>query len=123
MKIYESGENYLETIYMMTRERSDIHAIDLCNKLGFSKPTVSVALRKFRENGYVNVDEHSHISLTEKGLEIAERMYERHIFLAKMLISMGVDEKTAYEDACKMEHHISDESFKCMKKYMEEHMN
>ena len=123
MKIYESGENYLETIYVLCKEKGDIHAIDLCNELGFSKPTVSVALKKFRENGYVIVDENSHITLTEKGLEIAERIYERHNCIAKLLMGMGVDEKIAYEDACRLEHHLSDTTFRCMQKYVEQHMN
>ena len=122
MKIYESGENYLETIYMLRKAKGDIRAVDLCNELGFSKPTVSVALKKFREDDYVVVDENGHISLTQKGLDIAERMYERHNGIAKFLIALGVSEATAYEDACLMEHHISDESFRCMQQYYNEHM-
>ena len=122
MKIYESGENYLETIYIMHKRMGAVRAVDLCAELGFSKPTVSVALKRFREDGYVTVDGDGHIALTEKGLEIAERMYERHNGIAAMLIAMGVDEETAYEDSCRIEHHISDKSFRCMQKYYEEHM-
>lgn len=122
MKIYESGENYLETIYILRRKMGEVRAVDLCAELGYSKPTVSVALKKFREEGYVTVDENGHIRLTDKGLEIAERMYERHNGIAAMLMAMGVDEKTAFEDSCRIEHHISEKSFRCMQKYFEEHM-
>ena len=121
MKIYESGENYLETIYMLCNTKGNIRAVDLCNELGFSKPTVSVALKKFREENYVLVDENGHLSLTPKGLEIAERMYERHNGIAKFLMAIGVSEATAYEDACLMEHHISDESFEALKRHSEQY--
>ena len=121
MKIYESGENYLETIYMLCNTKGNIRAVDLCNELGFSKPTVSVALKKFREENYVLVDENGHLSLTPKGLEIAERMYERHNGIAKFLIAIGVSEETAYEDACLMEHHISDESFHRLQEHYAKH--
>ena len=121
MKIYESGENYLETIYMLCNTKGNIRAVDLCNELGFSKPTVSVALKKFREENYVLVDENGHLSLTPKGLEIAERMYERHNGIAKFLMAIGVSEVTAYEDACLMEHHISDESFQRLQEHYAKH--
>lgn len=121
MKIYESGENYLETIYMLCNTKGNIRAVDLCNELGFSKPTVSVALKKFREENYVLVDENGHLSLTPKGLEIAERMYERHNGIAKFLMAIGVSEETAYEDACLMEHHISDESFQKLQEHYAKH--
>ena len=121
MKIYESGENYLETIYMLCNTKGNIRAVDLCNELGFSKPTVSVALKKFREENYVLVDENGHLSLTPKGLEIAERMYERHNGIAKFLMAIGVNEETAYEDACLMEHHISDESFQKLQEHYAKH--
>ena len=122
MKIYESGENYLETIHILRQRMGEVRAVDICTELGFAKPTVSVALKKFREEGYVTVDGGGHIELTDKGLEIAERMYERHNGIAEMLMAMGVDEETAYADSCRIEHHISDKSFRCMRKYFEEHM-
>ena len=121
MKIYDSGENYLETISMLCNTKGNIRAVDLCNELGFSKPTVSVALKKFREENYVLVDENGHLSLTPKGLEIAERMYERHNGIAKFLMAIGVSEETAYEDACLMEHHISDESFQKLQEHYAKH--
>ena len=123
MKTQESMENYLETIYVLDQKTGFVRSVDVATELGFSKPTVSVALKKFRENGYVIVDENSHITLTEKGLEIAERIYERHNCIAKLLMGMGVDEKIAYEDACRLEHHLSDATFRCMQKYVEQHMN
>ncbi|MGE4353297.1 MAG: metal-dependent transcriptional regulator [Oscillospiraceae bacterium] len=122
MKIYESGENYLETIYMLKRRIGSVRSVDICNELGYSKPTISVAMKKFRQDGYITVDSSGYIELTEKGLEIAERMFERHNAIAELLIAMGVDEKTAYEDSCRIEHHISEKSFRCMQKYYKDNM-
>jgi Mn-dependent DtxR family transcriptional regulator len=122
MKIYESGENYLETIYMLRRSRGYVRAVDISNELGYSKPTVSVAMKKFREEGYITVDGDGHIELTDKGQEIAEKIFERHNCLGEMLMYMGVDKETAYEDACRIEHYISDKSFRCLQKFFQENV-
>lgn len=117
MKIQESAENYLETILMQQNIRGQIRSIDICNALGFSKPTVSVVMKNFREEGLILVDDSGYISLTEKGRLIAEKIYERHEIIAQFLMSLGVDKETAYKDSCKMEHDISDLSLECIKKY------
>ncbi len=117
MEIHESAENYLETILMEKNKKGQIRSIDICNALGYSKPTVSVVMKQFRENGYIEMDENGYISLTEKGSRIAERMYERHVIIADFLMAIGVDEATAYQDSCKIEHDISETSFECMKKH------
>lgn len=117
MKIQEAAENYLETILIQQNRMGHIRSIDICNALGFSKPTVSVVMKNFREEGYVLVDESGYITLTDKGLAIAEKMYERHEIIARFLMTLGVDEDTAYKDSCKIEHDISDLSFECMKKH------
>ena len=98
MKIQESAENYLETIYMIKNEKGSVRSIDVANRLNFSKPSVSVAMKAFREEGYVTSDCDGNLSLTEKGLEIATKMYERHEVIARMLMAIGVDEAVAYED-------------------------
>ena len=116
MKILEASENYLETILMETNKKGRVRSIDICNVLGYSKPTVSVAMKQLRENGYIGTDESGYITLTGSGKEIAERMYERHVVIAHILMSVGVDEETAYHDACKIEHDISEKSFECMKR-------
>ena len=117
MALQESGEMYLETIYLLLKERKDIHAIDVCEYLGYSKPSVSRAMGILKNGGYIVVDEDSHISLTDEGLKIAETMYERHTILTNLLTSLGVDEITAAEDACKIEHVISETSFEAIKDY------
>ena len=108
---------YIETIYILCKERKDIHAIDICEYLGYSKPSVSRAMGILKKGGYIVVDEESHIRLTEEGLKIAETMYERHTILTNLLTSIGVDEVTASEDACKIEHVISETSFEAIKDY------
>ena len=118
MIIKESAENYLESILMIKKEKGFARSIDVANDLGFSKPSVSVAMKNFREEGYIVIDDEGHISLTEKGLEIAERVYERHQVIANALILIGVDEKTAYEDSCKIEHDISEQTFEKLKEYI-----
>ncbi|MGN0594496.1 MAG: metal-dependent transcriptional regulator [Hominimerdicola sp.] len=117
MEIRESAENYLETILMLHERKGEVRSIDIVNELDFSKPSVSVAMKNLRLNGYIEVDKNGYITLTEKGREIAERMYERHNTLSKWLISIGVSEQTAVEDACKIEHVISAESFEAIKKH------
>jgi len=119
MKIMESGENYLETIYILSKRHGTVRSIDIANELSFSKPSVSVAMKKFRADGYINVDANGLITLTDKGETIAASMYERHNVIAKALISLGVEEETAYIDSCKIEHVISDESFIKIKEHIE----
>ena len=116
LKIQESAENYLETIYMLSRHKPYVRSIDI--ELSFSKPSVSVAMKNLRENGYIRMDEQGHITLTETGQSIADVMYERHILLSNWLIYLGVDPQTAAEDACRMEHVISPESFEAIKKHI-----
>lgn len=115
MQIHESAENYLETILMISHRKPQVRSIDIANALGFSKPSVSYAMKQFRENGYIVMDTDGTITLTDAGREVAERTYERHQVLTKMLIALGVSEKTAREDACRMEHHISEETFDAIK--------
>ena len=118
MKIKESAENYLEAILMIKKKNGYVRSIDVANELGVTKPSVSVAMRNFREEGYIIVDEGGGISLTDKGLEIAERVFERHGVIAQALILIGVDEKTALEDSCKIEHDISQQTFEKLKEYI-----
>lgn len=119
MKIQESAENYLETIYILTRRNGIVHSIDIVNELDFAKPSVSVAMKNLRENGYIKMDENGYITLTPKGSQIAETMYERHTLLTDWLIFLGVDQKTAVEDACRVEHVISAQSFQAIKKHIQ----
>ena len=121
MAVSEAMENYLETILVLSKNKPEIHAVDICAELGYSRPTLSVVLKKMKDEGLIIVDECNHISLTEKGREIAENTYEKHNILAGMLMAMGVDEVVALEDACKLEHDLSDESFSCIKKYYNVH--
>lgn len=116
MKIHESAENYLETILMIKNKKGSVRSIDIANELEYSKPSVSVAMKNLRENGFIDVDANGFITLLDKGQAIAEKMYERHTFLSNWLIGLGVDEKTAVEDACRIEHIISEESFEAIKK-------
>ncbi len=117
MKILEAGENYLEIILIETEKLGRVRSIDICNALNYSKPTLSVMMKQLRENGYIEMDPDGYITLTEKGGEIARKIYERHELLAKILISVGVDRDTAYRDACKIEHDISQTSFEALKAY------
>lgn len=119
MIIKESAENYLEAILMIKRQKGFVRSIDVANELNFTKPSVSVAMKHFREEGYITIDADGSISLTEKGLAIAERVYERHNIIARALIALGVDEDTAYEDSCKIEHDISEQSFEKIKNYLD----
>ena len=119
MKIQESAEDYLETILILTHQNGSVRSIDIANALEFSKPSVSIAMRNLRENGYIQVDANGCISLLPKGLEIAERIYERHTFLTSWLTALGVSPDTAAEDACRIEHVISAESFAAIKAHEE----
>ncbi len=118
MKIKESAENYLEAILILKNQRGYVRSIDIANYLGFTKPSVSVAMKSFREDEYIQMDQEGAISLTPKGLAIAESIYERHQVIAKALIALGVDEETAYHDSCKIEHDISPESFAKIKEHL-----
>ena len=121
MQIHESAENYLETIHILHLTHPAVRSIDIVNELGFSKPSVSVAMKKLRENGYIEVDDSGYITLTEIGKEIAEKMYERHTLLTNFLIRLGVSEKTAADDACRIEHIISAETFDKIKEHAASH--
>lgn len=120
MKIHESAENYLETILMLKKQKGNVRSIDIANKLGFTKPSVSVAMKNLREEGYITADDNGGISLTEKGQVIAERVYERHRVIAEVLMLLGVDFETAHNDSCKIEHDISDISFNKIKEFLAE---
>ena len=120
MTIQESAEMYLETIYILSSKKPDVHSIDVVDYMGFSKPSVSRAVKLLKENGYIDVDENRHLALTDAGREIAERMYERHIVLSRALVALGIDEETAVKDACRVEHVISEESFRAIKKHLSE---
>lgn len=115
MAITEAVENYLETILILSKEQPDVHAIDICSYLGYSRPTVSIVLKKMRENGLVLVDDDNHITLTEKGKEVAEHIYDRHNVLSELFIMLGVSRDNATEDACKIEHDLSDETYSVLK--------
>lgn len=117
MKLHESAENYLETILILSKRLGNVRSIDIANELSFSKPSVSVAMKNLRLNSYIEVDKDGHISLLEKGRDIAEKIYERHTFLTDFLISIGVDQTIAAEDACRIEHVISSESFAALKEH------
>ena len=121
MAVSEAIENYLETIYILSKQQSEVHAIDICTYLSYSRPTVSVVLRQMRENGLVTVNEDNHIFLTDEGLCIASRVYERHELLTSMLMMLGVSRETALHDACKIEHDLSDETFEAIKLHLHRH--
>ena len=116
MNIQESGEMYLETIYILSQKKKAVRAVDICEEMGYSKPSVSRAVGILKNGGYIEVDGGGHITLTELGCERAEKTYERHRVLSEVFMRLGVDEKTATEDACKIEHVISDETFEAIKK-------
>ena len=117
MQIHESAENYLETILVLQKKLGHVRSIDIADELSFSKPSVSVAMKKLRTNGYIEVDKDGYISLLESGQEIAEKIYERHTFLSDWLTALGVSPQTAAEDACKIEHVISAETFNILKEH------
>lgn len=119
MKIYESAQNYLETIFMLTNRNGSCRSVDIANELGYSKPSVSVAMKNLRENGYIEVMGDGKITLLEPGRKIAENLFERHTLLTKALVMLGVDSETASEDACKIEHILSDESFEAIRRAVE----
>lgn len=116
MAVQESGEMYLETILVLSRFKKNVRSIDICEEMGFSKPSVSRAMSKLREDKYIEMDRDNFITLTPSGLSIAEKIYERHTLLSDFLEGIGVSHETAVADACKIEHDISDETFEALKK-------
>ena len=116
MSLYESGEMYLESILHLTKQGKNVRAIDICEYMGYSKPSVSRAIGLLKKSEYVTVDASGYITLTELGNSIAEKIYERHKILTEVLVSIGVSYDIASDDACKIEHHISDESFEAIKR-------
>ena len=119
MKRLESQEDYLEKILQIYQKKGVVHAIDIAREMNFSKPSVSVAMNKLKEAGYIEINEKGEITLTPAGLAIAEKTLEKHIILTNMLVFLGVDEQTATEDACRMEHDISDKTWEAIKKHAE----
>ena len=119
MAIQESGEMYLESIYVLSQKGEPVHAIDVGKYMGYSKPSVSRAVGLLKKDGYIQVDEDGYITLTQAGMDVAMKIYERHTILSRMLTSLGVSPETAAEDACRLEHAISDESFQAIKKHFE----
>ncbi|MCI9462473.1 MAG: metal-dependent transcriptional regulator [Lachnospiraceae bacterium] len=123
MKIQESAENYLETILILGQKKGNVRSIDIAHELEFKKPSVSVAMKNLRQNGFIEVDDSGFITLTASGRQIAESIYERHLLFSRWLTELGVNEKTAAEDACKMEHVLSTESFEAIKKHLHQFLN
>lgn len=117
MHLQESGEMYLETIYILSQKSSSVRSIDVGDYMGFSKPSASRAVGILKKGGYVVMDKDGYLSLTDSGLEVAKKIYERHTTLTDFLVRLGVDKNTAVEDACKMEHDISDETFEALKRH------
>lgn len=117
MHLQESGEMYLETVYILSKKLENVRSIDVGEYMGYSKPSVSRAIGLLKNGGFINVDSNGYITLTKEGKAVAETMFERHTILTEFLVNLGVDEKTAGEDACKIEHHISDDSFEALKKH------
>ena len=117
MHLQESGEMYLETIHILSKQQTNVRSLDVADYMGFSKPSVSRAVGLLKNGGYITVDGNGYITLTDEGRHIAEKIYERHTVLAELLMTLGVDENTALEDACKMEHVISDASFEALKRH------
>ena len=122
MHVYESAEDYLEAILVIEKQRSAVRSIDIANRLGFSKPSVSIAMKNLRENGYIQMAKEGWIELTDSGREIAERIYERHRLLSEWLMRLGVPEEIAVKDACRIEHDISSETFEKLKAHIEKEL-
>ena len=118
MALQESGEMYLETIHVLSKESTGVRSVDIGAHMGYSKPSVSRAVGLLKNGGFINVDKDGYITLTDSGKEIAEKIYDRHTTLTKLLMLLGVDKQTATEDACKLEHNLSDESFAAIKAHL-----
>ena len=121
MSLQESGEMYLETIYVLSKKSDSVRSLDVAEQMGFSKPSVSRAVKLLKEGECLTVDKDGYLHLTESGLAVAKKIYERHTVLTELLVSLGVSRETAAEDACKIEHVISDESFTAMKNHLNSH--
>lgn len=119
MHLQESGEMYLESIYDLTKKSNAVRSIDVCEYMGYSKPSVSRAIGLLKSGGYVTVDSEGHLSLTQIGKEVAQKIYERHTMLTELLVRLGVSRETASEDACKIEHVISEETVTAIRNYVE----
>ena len=119
MGIHESGEMYLETIHVLQKKNGFVRSVDIAEYMGYSKPSISRAVGLLKANGYITVDKGGYITLTEAGLDVANKIYERHTVLSNLLTALGVDGETAAEDACRLEHAISDQSFEAIKKHLE----
>ncbi|MBQ7832654.1 MAG: metal-dependent transcriptional regulator [Lachnospiraceae bacterium] len=119
MNLLESGEMYLETIYTLSKRSNFVRSIDICEEMGFSKPSVSRAMKLLKTDGYIEMESNGRITLTDKGLAIATKIYDRHTVLTACLCKLGVSEATAADDACKIEHVISDESMEAIKRFIE----
>ena len=120
MSIHESGEMYLETIHVLLRKNGTVRSVDVSEHMGYSKPSVSRAVGLLKKDGYILVDADGFITLTDAGMAVAQKIYERHTILSGLLIALGVDPNVAAEDACRMEHAISDESFEAIKRHVEQ---
>lgn len=123
MHLQESGEMYLESIYVLSKKGGTVRSIDVCEYMGYSKPSVSRAVGLLKKGGFLSMDREGALTLTESGREVAEKIYERHMLLTDFLMRIGVDKETASDDACKIEHHISDTSFEAIKKYAQREGN
>lgn len=120
MALKPSGEMYLETIYVLSQKKSPVRSVDIAEHMNYSKPSVSRGVGLLKKSNYIIIDEDGYIKLTEEGLLIAQKIYERHRILSRVLMLLGVDEETAEQDACKMEHVISDKSFEALKKHLKD---
>lgn len=123
MNIYESAEDYLERILIITKEKGKVISLDIAKSMNYSKPSISRAMKNLKIDGYILIDDLGYITLTEKGYEIASRIYERHVLLSKYFVSLGVSPDIALADACKVEHDLSDETFEAIKKHANLHNN
>ena len=121
MKLYESSEDYLETVLILKERNGNVHAIDIAREMGFSKPSVSIAIHKLEDNGYLTITEDGNILLTESGAEIANKIYDRHLTISKALTMLGVNGEQSLVDACKIEHDISEETFAKLKEFVKKH--
>lgn len=119
MVIQEAAEMYLETILVLSRRLGKVRSVDVATEMGYSKPTISVKMKQFRENGYIEMDEDGSLTLTETGRALAEATYERHNLLKRLFMGVGVSEATATTDACRVEHYISEETYRCLKAHFE----